>query len=84
MRCSCRTCGTYMVQEEYGLQSGCRCPDCGAMCRDCMGSAQEPLKKDELAAYFALGLFAAGGEQSESLEQETERENETGDWRKYL
>ena len=32
MRCSCRVCGTYMVQVEHGLQSGCKCPDCGTCC----------------------------------------------------
>lgn len=48
MRCSCRACGTYMVQVEHGLSSGCKCPDCGFECRDCMGSAQPPMEIGEL------------------------------------
>ncbi|HWQ58273.1 MAG TPA: hypothetical protein VN540_04565 [Clostridia bacterium] len=48
MRCSCKVCGTYMVQVEHGLKSGCVCPDCGYACRDCMGSDQPPMSADEL------------------------------------
>ena len=48
MRCSCRVCGTYMVQVEHGLQSGCKCPDCGNECHDCMGSAQPPMSVEQL------------------------------------
>lgn len=56
MRCSCRVCGTYMVQVEHGLMSGCKCPDCGAMCRDCMGSEQPPLSIEGLRAQMALRM----------------------------
>lgn len=38
MRCSCKACGTYMVQTERGLFSGCQCPECGNICRDCMAA----------------------------------------------
>ena len=48
MRCSCRICGTYMVQREHGLASGCVCPDCGFACRDCMGSDRPPMSAEEL------------------------------------
>ena len=48
MRCSCRVCGTYMVQIERGLESGCKCPDCGNECHDCMGSAQPPMSVEQL------------------------------------
>ena len=43
MRCSCKACGAYMVQRERGLESGCCCPACGNVCRDCMGSVSGPL-----------------------------------------
>ena len=52
MRCSCSACGTYRVQAEYGLSSGCKCPDCGSICRDCMGSAQVPVTPGQLRALF--------------------------------
>ncbi len=48
MRCSCKACGTYMIQREHGLSSGCVCPDCGFACRDCMGSDRPPMSADEL------------------------------------
>ena len=32
MRCSCKVCGTYMVQREQGVQSGCVCPQCFYTC----------------------------------------------------
>ncbi|MDD4075816.1 MAG: hypothetical protein PHC80_06965 [Eubacteriales bacterium] len=82
MRCSCRKCGTYMIQEEYGLRSGCRCPACGEMCHDCMGSAQEPLDKEALAAMFAFGM--AGTDENEAKIEETPQDSLGTDWRKYL
>ena len=48
MRCACRVCGAYMVQVEEGLQSGCKCPECLSVCRDCMGSDQPPMSVEEL------------------------------------
>ncbi len=43
-----------MVQVEHGLQSGCKCPDCGNECRDCMGSDRPPMALDELKRRMAL------------------------------
>ncbi len=67
MRCSCRVCGTYMVQVEHGLQSGCKCPDCGNECHDCMGSAQPPMSVEQLRErleFMALtGQFEGDGEE---------------------
>lgn len=84
MRCSCRSCGVYMVQEERGLTSGCRCPACGARCRDCMGTAQEPLSPEALRTRFAQ-LPLAGARFSSPEEAETEGAEESlADWRKYL
>ena len=37
MRCSCRECGTYMVQAE-SEHLGCVCPECGNRCTDCLGT----------------------------------------------
>ena len=54
MRCSCQRCGTYMVQEERGLESRCICPQCFATCSACMGTAQKPEQREglELIAYL--------------------------------
>ena len=35
MRCSCKECGTYMIQAESD-HLGCVCPDCGYRCNDCL------------------------------------------------
>ena len=37
MRCSCKECGTYMIQAESD-RLGCVCPDCGYRCNDCLGT----------------------------------------------
>ena len=37
MRCSCKQCGTYMIQAESD-HLGCICPDCGYRCNDCLGT----------------------------------------------
>ncbi len=37
MRCSCKVCGTYMVQADSDIL-GCVCPDCGYRCTDCLGT----------------------------------------------
>lgn len=48
MRCSCRICGTYMVQDEKGINSRCICPQCFATCSACMGTIGEPLDVEAL------------------------------------
>ena len=65
MRCSCRGCGTYMVQQEHGLESGCRCPACGLICRDCMGSRQGPMSAEELRNSLELRLRLAEARKEE-------------------
>lgn len=52
MRCSCVVCGTYMVQSEKGLESGCVCPECFNKCSACMGVGAKPLKKEDIALFF--------------------------------
>ena len=37
MRCSCHRCDTYMVHSE-GLELGCVCPECGYLCKACLGT----------------------------------------------
>ena len=37
MRCSCKACGTYMIQAN-DLNLGCRCPNCGERCTACLGT----------------------------------------------
>ena len=47
MRCSCRECGTYMIQAE-SERLGCVCPECGNRCRDCLGT-DTVVPRDQLA-----------------------------------
>ena len=47
MRCSCKVCGTYMVQAE-SEHLGCVCPDCGYRCDDCLGT-DTVVSRDRLA-----------------------------------
>ena len=49
MRGSCQRCGTYMVQQEHGLESRCICPQCFATCSACMGTEQQPEHREGLA-----------------------------------
>ncbi len=59
MRCSCRVCGTYMVQDEKGLKSRCICPQCFATCSACMGTIGDPVSIDDLR-FIALQREAEG------------------------
>ena len=54
MRCNCLVCGTYMVQDEKGLESRCICPQCFSTCSACMGTEQKPLEKTELFETLCL------------------------------
>ena len=49
MRCSCRKCGAYMVQDEKGVQSRCICPECFFTCSACISmDGGQPLDLDSL------------------------------------
>lgn len=49
MRCSCKVCGTYMVQREQGVKSGCVCPACFYACAACISpEGGKPLGPDQL------------------------------------
>ena len=71
MRCSCRECGTYMIQAESDYL-GCVCPDCGTRCRDCLGTdtvvSRERLKDLSLDPRFDPERIAASFEQTENEE----------------
>ncbi len=82
MRCACKACGTYMIQTERGLFSGCRCPNCGNACRDCMGSAEGPQSVEALRARFSAGVEASLPPKSE--EELRELAEQPLDWRKLL
>lgn len=82
MRCACKACGTYMVQTERGLLSGCLCPACGNACRDCMGSADGPQSVEALRIRFAAGIGEPLLPKNE--EDLRERAEEPYDWRKLL
>ena len=47
VRCSCRSCGAYMIQAESD-RLGCVCPDCGSRCADCLGT-DTVVSRDRLA-----------------------------------
>lgn len=81
MRCSCKACGTYMIQSEKGLLSGCKCPECGNACRDCMGSVEVPLTPEQLRERFTGANFQAATAQPLDPPEWAER---IKDWRKML
>lgn len=37
LQCGCPECGVLMAQKERGLDSECRCPACGHVCKACLG-----------------------------------------------
>ena len=58
MRCSCRVCGTYMVQREQGVESGCVCPTCFATCSACVTpEGGQPLSPEQLRAVLLSRRF---------------------------
>ncbi len=56
MRCSCKECGTYMIQAESD-HLGCVCPDCGYRCSDCLGT-NTVVTRDRLAALASDPRFS--------------------------
>lgn len=68
MRCTCRNCGTYMVQAEDG-KLGCICPECFNRCRDCLGT-DSVMSREQLMELkndpVSLAVFMAGrGDENE-------------------
>lgn len=71
MRCSCKNCGVYMIQSDDG-HLGCVCPECGARCRDCLGtnsviSAEffEKLRTDPAMAELFMKRLGDDGDDGE-------------------
>ena len=56
MRCSCKVCGTWMVQADSD-RLGCVCPDCGYRCDDCLGT-DTVVSRDALAALASDPRFS--------------------------
>ncbi len=77
MRCSCKECGTYMVQADSDLL-GCVCPDCGYRCRDCLGTdtvvSRESLRSLAFDPRFdpenIAANFTRDGEETQEDEEE--------------
>ena len=68
MRCSCRVCGTYMVQREKGIESGCVCPQCLNTCTMCtMTSGGAPLSAQALAAAYLMRAQSHETEETDPL-----------------
>ncbi len=68
MRCSCKNCGTYMIQAD-DLTLGCRCTECGERCTACLGTntvvSREDLKKLEFQPRFMINPFEPAEEDCE-------------------
>ena len=79
MRCSCKECGTYMVQADSDLL-GCVCPDCGYRCRDCLGTdtvvSRDHLRDLASDPRFFPENIARNFARSEGSEEEQEAEEE--------
>lgn len=53
MRCSCKLCGTYMVQQEQGTESRCICPECFYTCSACVSpEGGQPLSPEGLRSLY--------------------------------
>ena len=72
-RCSCKECGTYMIQAESD-RLGCVCPDCGYRCDDCLGT-NTVVGRDRLKALASDPRFFPEN-LSASFEDEAEDEAE--------
>ena len=70
MRCSCQICGTYMVQSE-GIEKGCVCPECGARCKQCLGT-DSVVQRENL--HEAAERFLLNARMQERLNEELDVE----------
>ena len=82
MRCSCKECGTYMIQADSDLL-GCVCPDCGYRCRDCLGTdtvvGREALRGLAFDPRFSPEAIAANFTDDDPDEEDAE-EDLDGRW----
>ena len=72
MRCSCKECGTYMVQADSD-KLGCVCPDCGYRCNDCLGT-DTVVSREALRGLAFDPRFTPEGIMSNFLASEDEEE----------
>ena len=83
MRCSCKECGTYMIQAESDLL-GCVCPDCGYRCRDCLGTdtvvSREQLRSLAFDPRFTPENLAASFEEEPEDWSEDDRVMDERSW----
>ena len=79
MRCSCKTCGEYMIQAESD-HLGCVCPVCGYRCSDCLGTdtVVSPQALARLAAdpRFSPEAIAGNFRPPEEADEEDEEDRE--------
>ena len=69
MRCSCQRCGTYMVQDEKGIESRCICPECFFVCSACVGTqGGQPLDLESLKMLALLRDAQGDGRSDEDNE----------------
>jgi len=77
MRCSCKACGTYMVQAESS-HLGCVCPECGYRCNDCLGT-DTVVSRERLTSlasdprFFPENLSASFEEEAEDWTEDDDR-----------
>lgn len=73
MRCSCKECGTWMVQADSD-KLGCVCTVCGYRCRDCLGTdtvvSREKLRSLAFDPRFSPDAIAANFDGDEAAEDE--------------
>ena len=85
MRCSCKKCGTWMVQAESDAL-GCVCTACGYRCRDCLGTdtvvSPENLRSLAFDPRFSPDAIAANFEDDDEMADEgTRDEDPYREWR---
>ncbi|MDO4568644.1 MAG: hypothetical protein Q4B99_06785 [Clostridia bacterium] len=84
MRCSCKKCGTYMVQEERGLGGCCVCPECANRCRDCVSADEKPASPEALKALYASMLAMPCPEADERGANSEDEPDCKSDWTRFL
>ncbi|MBQ6173025.1 MAG: hypothetical protein IJK28_00205 [Clostridia bacterium] len=88
MRCSCKECGTWMVQADSD-RLGCVCTVCGYRCRDCLGTdtvvSRENLRSLAFDPRFSPDALAANFTESDDEDGGDPGDTAGGadEWRKY-
>ena len=86
MRCSCKECGTWMVQADSD-RLGCVCTVCGYRCNDCLGTdtvvSRDSLKSLAFDPRFSPEAIASNFEDAEDGAPETDGRPAEPDWRDW-